>query len=295
MSIPLEDALTQVLETSLSTQNDESAESKLHQAEKRKLTHEIENIKKKLREAILCSVCHNVPRSERIPICRNGHVSCEGCFRETCPTCRTTMNTLSEDNHLPRKMFLSLSITELLVSITELLDYNCIYAEEGCKVTLKKGDIEIHEEGCDYHKNIPCPAPKCKSLVSRHSVGNHVLTCEHVKISKDTLTLGKQISKKFSNSFEAEVAYFGTRVFKLKDSEDLLYLVSVEDEASSSSLLFMRLLSTGMNKKYSVKLEISDLDETISKSFLGSTLVMKKKYENGVKVKKNQYLGFRMK
>jgi len=96
MSIPLEDALTQVLETSLSTQNDgmvidegsgermlptESAESKLHQAEKRKLTHEIENIKKKLREALLCSVCHNVPRSERIPICRNGHVSCEGCFR----------------------------------------------------------------------------------------------------------------------------------------------------------------------------------------------------------------------
>jgi len=38
-----------------------------------------------------------------------------------------------------------------------------------------------------------------------------------------------------------------------------------------------------MNKKYSVKLEISDLDETISKSFLGSTLAMKKKYENGVK------------
>ena len=58
-----------------------SAEWMLHQAEKRKLTHEIENIKKKLKEAILCSVCHKVPRSERIPICRNGHVSCEGCFR----------------------------------------------------------------------------------------------------------------------------------------------------------------------------------------------------------------------
>ena len=209
---------------------------------------------------------------------------------ETCSTCKTTMNTLSEDNQLPRKMFSPLSL-----SITELLDYNCFYAEEGCKVTLKKGDIEIHEEGCDYHKNIPCPAPKCKSLVSRHSIGNHVLTCEHVKISKDSLTLGKQISKKFSNSFEAEDAYFGTLVFKLEDSEDLLYLVSVEDKASSSSLVFMRLLSTGMNKEYSVKIEISDLDETISKSFLGRTLTMKNAYENGVKVKKIQYLGFRKK
>ena len=201
-------------------------------------------------------------------------------FRETCPTCRTTMNTLSEDNHLPRKMFSPLSL-----SITELLDYNCIYAEEGCKVTLKKGDIQIHEKGCDYHKNIPCPAPKCKSLVSRHSIGNHVLTCEHVKISKDTLTLGKQISKKFTKCFVEEVAYFGTLVFKLKDSEDLLYLVSVEDVESSSSLVFMRLLSTDMNKEYSVKIEISDLDETISKSFLGNNLTMKNAYAIGVKVK----------
>jgi len=101
-------------------------------------------------------------------------------------------------------------------------------------VTLKKGDIEVHEEGCEC--------------------------------------------------FEEEVAYFGTLVFKLKDSEDLLYLVSVEDVESSSSLVFMRLLSTDINKEYSVKIEISDLDETISKSFLGNTLSMKNGYDSGVKV-----------
>ena len=189
---------------------------------------------------------------------------------------------MTQIDKIPRKMFSPLSL-----SITELLNYNCIYAEEGCKVTLKKGDIQIHEKGCDYHKNIPCPAPKCKSLVSRHSIGNHVLTCEHVKISKDTLTLGKQISKKFTKCFVEEVAYFGTLVFKLKDSEDLLYLVSVEDVESSSSLVFMRLLSTDMNKEYSVKIEISDLDETISKSYLGKTLTMKNAYAIGVKVKFN--------
>ena len=190
------------------------------------------------------------------------------------------MNTMTQTDKIPRKMFSPLSL-----NITELLDYNCIYAEEGCKVTLKKGDIEVHEEGCDYHKNIPCPAPKCKGLVSRHSIGNHVLTCEHVKISEETqLSLGKQISKKFTKCFEEEVAYFGTLVFKLKDSEDLLYLVSVEDVESSSSLVFMRLLSTDINKEYSVKIEISDLDETISKSFLGNTLSMKNGYDSGVKV-----------
>ena len=65
----------------ISPDQEESRKMILYQAEKRKLIHEIENIKKKLKEAILCPVCFKVPRSEQIPICRNGHITCEGCYR----------------------------------------------------------------------------------------------------------------------------------------------------------------------------------------------------------------------
>ncbi len=70
--------------------------------------------------------------------------------------------------------------------------------KESMQKTLHRNELKIFMK----------TAPKCKGLVSRHSIGNHVLACEHVKISKDTLTLGKKITKKFSNSFEAEDAYF---------------------------------------------------------------------------------------
>ena len=178
----------------------------------------------------------------------------------------------------------NIMFSPLALRITELLEFECNFSGEGCKVTAKKNAIQIHGKGCNYQKNILCPAPICKTLVSCHSIGSNVLACKQVKISMESLTLGKQISKVFTKCFEEEVAYFGTLVFKLKDSEDLLYLVSVEDKASSSSLVFMRLLSTDINKEYSVKIEISDLDETISKSFLGNTLTIKESYENGVKV-----------
>ena len=58
---------------------EDNIERTLHLASK--LTDEIENMKKKLKEAVLCPVCLKVPRSNQIPICRNGHVTCEECFR----------------------------------------------------------------------------------------------------------------------------------------------------------------------------------------------------------------------
>ena len=64
---------------SMATLNQEMIQ--LHHADKRKLTDEIENIKKKLKEAVLCTVCFKVPQSLRIPIYKNGHVSCEDCLR----------------------------------------------------------------------------------------------------------------------------------------------------------------------------------------------------------------------
>ena len=73
--------LSKLCDSNTSPDHKESRERMLYKIETHKLINEIENMKKKLREAILCPVCLKVPRSERIPICRNGHITCEGCYR----------------------------------------------------------------------------------------------------------------------------------------------------------------------------------------------------------------------
>ena len=33
----------------------------------------------KMEEILLCGVCLSVPRSQRIPVCSNGHITCQAC------------------------------------------------------------------------------------------------------------------------------------------------------------------------------------------------------------------------
>ena len=36
---------------------------------------------KKIGTEVECPVCLMVPRSDKIPVCKNGHITCEGCKR----------------------------------------------------------------------------------------------------------------------------------------------------------------------------------------------------------------------
>ena len=60
----------------------------------------------------------------------------------------------------------NIMFSPLALRITELLEFECNFSGEGCKVTAKKNAIQIHGKGCNYQKNILCPAPICKTLVS---------------------------------------------------------------------------------------------------------------------------------
>lgn len=42
---------------------------------------ELENIKKRLTEEILCPICLSIPKSKKIPVCENGHTTCLECIR----------------------------------------------------------------------------------------------------------------------------------------------------------------------------------------------------------------------
>ena len=45
------------------------------------LQRELDDLQKALATAVMCPVCLNLPGSTRIPVCDNGHLVCETCFR----------------------------------------------------------------------------------------------------------------------------------------------------------------------------------------------------------------------
>ena len=46
-----------------------------------KTNQEKEAFKEKIEEEVKCPVCLMVPRSDKIPVCRNGHITCGSCKR----------------------------------------------------------------------------------------------------------------------------------------------------------------------------------------------------------------------
>ena len=39
------------------------------------------SVMKKIMKEVECPVCLMVPRSDKIPVCKNGHITCKGCKR----------------------------------------------------------------------------------------------------------------------------------------------------------------------------------------------------------------------
>ena len=77
--------MTELLETSEIQQrkNIEEAEEERNRLLKllQESDQEKNSLKKKIKEEVECPVCLLVPRSDKIPVCRNGHITCFDCKR----------------------------------------------------------------------------------------------------------------------------------------------------------------------------------------------------------------------
>ena len=72
--------------------------SALENMQKEELLETHKKLLKALKEAIICPVCLLVPKTDSVPSCPNGHVTCSTCLhlmrsegRTDCPTCRVDM------------------------------------------------------------------------------------------------------------------------------------------------------------------------------------------------------------
>ncbi|XP_023338281.1 uncharacterized protein LOC111708982 [Eurytemora carolleeae] len=109
---------------------------------KNKYEKEKDHILDFLAREVTCSVCLMIPRTKKIPICRNGHTTCKTCKRTVCPLCKTKMEE--------ETMF-----SPLTQNITDLLAVSCIFMDQGCTIKLKKSEIVTHEkEEC---RELMCP------------------------------------------------------------------------------------------------------------------------------------------
>jgi len=110
---------------------------------------EVKHLKKKLKldlekfdylkKSVECPVCIEVPRKGPIFTCPNGHLVCQKCKRESCPTCREAMG----DN----KSLLAIAVIENIL-------HDCKFTE--CEEKLSLNQIVEHEKVCKQ-RVVSCP------------------------------------------------------------------------------------------------------------------------------------------
>jgi len=123
-----------------------------------KITRKNENLVNKLRDKVECPVCYVIPKTAPVPVCPNGHVVCEKCVREKCPTCRVKMGH---------------GTSTLAVTVIENIEHQC--DNDGCDLTFSLSELSSHMSRCG-HRKVKCPGPHCSAWMPLSSFLDHVTT-----------------------------------------------------------------------------------------------------------------------
>ena len=123
------------------------------------MTRRYEDLVKKLRDKVECPVCFEIPRSAPVPVCPNGHVVCNTCVRETCPTCRVRMQQ---------------GTSTLAVTVIENIEHMCEF--ENCGLSLPLSELTRHQARCQQ-RAVTCPGLDCSARLALSSLVSHVVTC----------------------------------------------------------------------------------------------------------------------
>jgi len=109
-----------------------------------------------LKKQVECPVCLDVPRKGPVFTCPNGHLVCQKCKRETCPTCREVVGK--------NKSLIAIEVIEKIL-------HDCKFVECEQKFCLKT--IERHEKSC-RHRIVACPYAYCDQMVPLSKLLDHL-------------------------------------------------------------------------------------------------------------------------
>ena len=118
----------------------------------------------KLQAKVECPVCFDVPKQAPVPVCPNGHVVCQGCKRDLCPTCRVRMGV---------------GTSILAVTVIENIPHMCEFQIYGCQISCSIVSLPAHQAGCSY-RAVKCPNFSCNERVPLTLLAEHTLRrCIH--------------------------------------------------------------------------------------------------------------------
>jgi len=118
----------------------------------------------KLQAKVECPVCYDVPKQAPVPVCPNGHVVCQGCKRDLCPTCRVRMG---------------LGTSLLAVTVIENIPHSCEFQIYGCQASCSIISLPNHQASCPY-RAVKCPNFNCAERVPLTLLAEHTLRrCIH--------------------------------------------------------------------------------------------------------------------
>eukprot|EP00092_Neocalanus_flemingeri_P030113 GFUD01032691.1.p1 GENE.GFUD01032691.1~~GFUD01032691.1.p1 ORF type:complete len:637 (+),score=160.30 GFUD01032691.1:48-1958(+) len=128
------------------------------------LTTKYESLVTKLQAKVECPVCFDVPKQAPVPVCPNGHVVCQGCKRDLCPTCRVRMG---------------LGTSLLAVTVIENIPHSCEFQIYGCQASCSIVSLPTHQANCAY-RAVKCPNFNCAERVPLTLLAEHTLRrCIH--------------------------------------------------------------------------------------------------------------------
>eukprot|EP00092_Neocalanus_flemingeri_P017799 GFUD01019256.1.p1 GENE.GFUD01019256.1~~GFUD01019256.1.p1 ORF type:complete len:572 (-),score=137.83 GFUD01019256.1:36-1667(-) len=153
---PYEDLLAENARLKQTLSNSTSGEASL--------TTKYDSLWTKLQAKVECPVCYYVPKQAPVSVCPNGHVVCQECKRDLCPTCRVSM---------------AHGTSILAVTVIENIPHSCESQIYGCQASCSLVSLPTHQANCAY-RAVQCPNSYCAERVPLTLLAEHTLRrCIH--------------------------------------------------------------------------------------------------------------------
>lgn len=122
----------------------------------REITGKHEHLVNQLKDKVECPVCLEIPQNGPAPVCPNGHLVCQNCKTDTCPTCRTAMGN---------------NKSLLATVVIENIEHECKFEDCGEIFTIEK--LWKHQKVCQ-HRTVTCPYEMCQRKIGLAKLRGHL-------------------------------------------------------------------------------------------------------------------------
>jgi len=277
-------------------------QAELHSKET--VEEKMKTLKTKMAEHLQCSVCLQVPRDAKIPVCVNGHITCGGCKEKTgdiCPESRVDyQGSNAQSRHRGDQDYYSYdSDDEIRIddhgkqrfsiiagNISDLLELECCNEAKGCIEKLLRPDIVKHESICIYTENLNCPRSDldCEAKVSYMNCIEHLNKFHNQKQTGIDKFIGTNYTMPFKKALPISGMgkwYYTCPIYRISGTDD--HIIVGGKNIGDTVLISARCLSRDRSQRYYLQLLIADEKSKCRKMSFGQTMLMTEDWKTGLK------------